>query len=194
MPPGLIDRWLPTLGLYSAFLACRAIVFKSKRQSRLTVATMFLERRDEPNRARTSRHEQYILQGGCQTTSTRRGRGRSRSRGSHPSTINGLRAWLMTTVHYGSQTVHAIVGRCQLAVAGGERQRTGSSEGFGLRSVRGMSLNGFHFDVQLRYQQIVRSLQRVCEQDTMLDIVCFVNSRLSDTKMQKVQDQKWWRD
>ena len=34
-----------TLGLYSAFLACRAIVFKSKRQSRLTVATMFLLRK-----------------------------------------------------------------------------------------------------------------------------------------------------
>jgi hypothetical protein len=30
-----------TFGLYSAFLACRAIVFRSKRQSRLTVATMF---------------------------------------------------------------------------------------------------------------------------------------------------------
>src|SRR5277367_1161061 len=31
-----------TLGLYSAFLACKAIVFKSRRQSRLTVATIFL--------------------------------------------------------------------------------------------------------------------------------------------------------
>lgn len=37
-------RWhsLPTLGLYSAFLACSAIVLRSKRHSRLTVATMFL--------------------------------------------------------------------------------------------------------------------------------------------------------
>lgn len=33
-----------TLGLYSAFRACRAIVLRSKRQSRLTVATMFLEK------------------------------------------------------------------------------------------------------------------------------------------------------
>lgn len=32
-----------TLGLYSALRACRAIVFRSRRQSRLTVATMFLE-------------------------------------------------------------------------------------------------------------------------------------------------------
>jgi hypothetical protein len=32
-----------TFGLYSAFLACNAIVFKSKRQSRLTVATIFLK-------------------------------------------------------------------------------------------------------------------------------------------------------
>lgn len=31
-----------TFGLYSAFLACRAIVLRSKRQSKLTVATMFL--------------------------------------------------------------------------------------------------------------------------------------------------------
>jgi len=31
-----------TFGLYSAFLACNAIVFRSSRQSRLTVATMFL--------------------------------------------------------------------------------------------------------------------------------------------------------
>ncbi|KIY64742.1 hypothetical protein CYLTODRAFT_357982, partial [Cylindrobasidium torrendii FP15055 ss-10] len=31
----------PTLGLYSALRACRAMVFKSRRQSRLTVATMF---------------------------------------------------------------------------------------------------------------------------------------------------------
>lgn len=31
-----------TFGLYSAFRACMAIVFKSSRQSRLTVATMFL--------------------------------------------------------------------------------------------------------------------------------------------------------
>ncbi|KAF9484892.1 hypothetical protein BDN70DRAFT_761823, partial [Pholiota conissans] len=32
---------VPTLGLYSAFLAWRAMVFRSRRQSRLTVATMF---------------------------------------------------------------------------------------------------------------------------------------------------------
>ncbi len=32
-----------TLGLYSAFRAWRAIVFKSSRQSKLTVATMFLD-------------------------------------------------------------------------------------------------------------------------------------------------------
>ncbi|KZT20276.1 hypothetical protein NEOLEDRAFT_1047611, partial [Neolentinus lepideus HHB14362 ss-1] len=32
---------IPTLGLYSAFLACSAIVFRSKRQSKFTVATMF---------------------------------------------------------------------------------------------------------------------------------------------------------
>ena len=32
------------LGLYSAFRACKAIVFRSKRQSRLTVATIFLEK------------------------------------------------------------------------------------------------------------------------------------------------------
>ena len=31
-----------TLGLYSAFRACKAMVFKSRRQSRLTVATIFL--------------------------------------------------------------------------------------------------------------------------------------------------------
>jgi hypothetical protein len=31
-----------TLGLYSALRACRAMVFRSRRQSRLTVATMFL--------------------------------------------------------------------------------------------------------------------------------------------------------
>lgn len=46
-----------TLGLYSAFLAWSAMVFKSKRQSRLTVATMFLEKKrklvqysDEPRK------------------------------------------------------------------------------------------------------------------------------------------------
>jgi len=32
-----------TFGLYSAFLACNAIVFKSNRHSRLTVATIFLD-------------------------------------------------------------------------------------------------------------------------------------------------------
>jgi hypothetical protein len=37
-----------TFGLYSAFRACRAIVFKSKRQSRLTVATMFLNEEGKP--------------------------------------------------------------------------------------------------------------------------------------------------
>jgi len=36
-------------GLYSAFLACRAIVLRSKRQSRLTVATMFLYMQDKPH-------------------------------------------------------------------------------------------------------------------------------------------------
>lgn len=34
-----------TLGLYSAFRACRAIVFNSKRQSIFTVETMFLHQR-----------------------------------------------------------------------------------------------------------------------------------------------------
>lgn len=38
-----------TFGLYSAFLACRAIVLRSKRQSRLTVATMFLDKQDKPH-------------------------------------------------------------------------------------------------------------------------------------------------
>lgn len=33
----------PTFGLYSAFLAWRAMVLRSSRQSRLTVATMFLQ-------------------------------------------------------------------------------------------------------------------------------------------------------
>ncbi|KAF8955448.1 hypothetical protein BDZ97DRAFT_1598879, partial [Flammula alnicola] len=32
---------VPTLGLYSAFLACRAMVLRSRRQSRFTVATIF---------------------------------------------------------------------------------------------------------------------------------------------------------
>jgi hypothetical protein len=32
---------IPTLGLYSAFRAWRAIVFRSSRQSKLTVATIF---------------------------------------------------------------------------------------------------------------------------------------------------------
>lgn len=36
-------RYYLTLGLYSAFLACRAIVLRSRRQSKFTVATMFLE-------------------------------------------------------------------------------------------------------------------------------------------------------
>ena len=35
--------------MYSAFLACRAIVLRSKRQSRLTVATMFLYMQDKPH-------------------------------------------------------------------------------------------------------------------------------------------------
>lgn len=34
-------RVLPTLGLYSALRACNAIVLRSRRQSKLTVATMF---------------------------------------------------------------------------------------------------------------------------------------------------------
>lgn len=33
-----------TFGLYSALRACKAMVFRSKRQSRLTVATMFLDK------------------------------------------------------------------------------------------------------------------------------------------------------
>lgn len=36
---------ISTFGLYSAFLACRAMVLRSKRQSRLTVATMFLQKK-----------------------------------------------------------------------------------------------------------------------------------------------------
>jgi hypothetical protein len=33
--------YIPTLGLYSAFLAWRAMVLRSRRQSRFTVATIF---------------------------------------------------------------------------------------------------------------------------------------------------------
>ena len=36
-------RWRLTFGLYSAFLACKAIFFKSNLQSKLTVDTMFLK-------------------------------------------------------------------------------------------------------------------------------------------------------
>lgn len=35
--------WICTFGLYSALRACRAMVFRSKRQSKLTVATIFLK-------------------------------------------------------------------------------------------------------------------------------------------------------
>lgn len=38
-----IDVAIDTLGLYSAFLACSAIVLRSRRQSRFTVATIFLK-------------------------------------------------------------------------------------------------------------------------------------------------------
>jgi hypothetical protein len=37
-----VEKRERTLGLYSAFLACSAIVFRSSLHSRLTVATMFL--------------------------------------------------------------------------------------------------------------------------------------------------------
>jgi hypothetical protein len=46
-----------TFGLYSAFLACRAIVFRSRRQSRLTVATMFLCMDCEPSHFRGKARE-----------------------------------------------------------------------------------------------------------------------------------------
>jgi hypothetical protein len=35
------NKVLPTFGLYSVFQACSAMVLRSSRQSRLTVATMF---------------------------------------------------------------------------------------------------------------------------------------------------------
>ena len=38
----LCDQFNITLGLYSAFLACNAIFFKSSLQPRFTVETMFL--------------------------------------------------------------------------------------------------------------------------------------------------------
>lgn len=41
-----------TLGLYSAFLACSAIVFRSSRHSRLTVATIFLHTRQPRGKMR----------------------------------------------------------------------------------------------------------------------------------------------
>jgi hypothetical protein len=65
-----------TFGLYSAFLACSAIVFRSKRQSRLTVATMFLSSGMpvKPMFGRekhAQRQEEYSLQGRHDATHTR---------------------------------------------------------------------------------------------------------------------------
>jgi hypothetical protein len=43
-----------TFGLYSALRACNAMVFKSRRQSRLTVATMFLFRVEKKSQPKVS--------------------------------------------------------------------------------------------------------------------------------------------
>ena len=49
-----------TFGLYSAFLAWRAIVLRSSLQSKLTVATMFLECTSKRHvTAKTSEHDTY---------------------------------------------------------------------------------------------------------------------------------------
>ncbi len=86
-----------TFGLYSALRACSAIVLRSKRQSRLTVATMFLYE-EMPLSLKVKQETKaglYSLQGWHNPRHPLLTRGRSRSCGSHPIAIGrGIHSFL----------------------------------------------------------------------------------------------------
>lgn len=134
-----------TFGLYSAFLACRAIVLRSKRQSRLTVATIFLYMQDKPRVCTSPRPGLYILQSRNNATDTtlsctRRTRSRSWSRGSYAVTILTL-GTLLTDC---ALLVVDCGWRGQLTSASWEGKRAGGDEGLCLDGVGGVGLNLIH--------------------------------------------------
>ena len=102
------------------------------KRNRLEIQTAIeIDRRDD------------VLESGRQATSVRRcARRRSRSRGSHPSTISGLSS-ILATVDRGTLVLG---GRGRRELASGTRERQGArrGEGLRLRSVGWMRLNCLH--------------------------------------------------
>lgn len=133
------------------------MVFKSKRQSRLTVATMFLSREKmlvqysgEPEK--TARV--YSLQRRHNTTPRSVGTGgRSGSSGRHPVAVGGISP-LLLAIHRSVRTlrihrhVWVFIGRWgQITGTTGEGQRSGRREGPGLLRGGGMGRERIHCDV-----------------------------------------------
>lgn len=118
------------------------MVFKSKRQSRLTVATIFL-RRLAHHSLQNNMKGNCILKSWSQATRLGLcGRCSSRGRGSHPRTVQGLRAQLTTI----DRTLIA-GGRGKLSSSSGERQRSGRSECLSLGGIGGVGVDcGLHID------------------------------------------------
>lgn len=139
-----------TFGLYSALRACSAMVFRSRRQSRLTVATMFLEGGDtvQPlwSIEETAQNREYSLQGRHDATASRsRPRRRSWSGGRHPVAVGGISSSLLV-VHHAVRTLGLFHrgGRSQISspTRDGERRRRG--EGAGLLRVGRMGSERIH--------------------------------------------------
>jgi hypothetical protein len=128
----------------SALRACSAIVFRSRRQSRLTVATMFLSGSAQSHISAGTRGVCLLERGSYATRpSIASSRRRSGGRGSHPRTVRGLDALLLNAV--GRLPVSLRGGIRNLIRASWERQRARRSEGLGLRRVRRVGLDIIHF-------------------------------------------------
>lgn len=144
-----------TFGLYSALRACSAMVFRSRRQSRLTVATMFLEGgvTVQPlwSIEKTAQNRVYSLQGRHDATASRsRPRGRSRSSGRHPVAVGGISSSLLV-VHDAVRTLDLFHrgGRSQITSPTGEGERRRRSESAGLLRVGRMGSERIHFETRV---------------------------------------------
>lgn len=142
--PGRCGRGKYTLGLYSALRACKAMVLRSKRQSRLTVATMFLLGQicsANVSLPRTKHQERvYSLQGRHDTgAASRCARGRGRSSGSHPIAVDGISSNLLLILYGLSEGLSLNLfhrgWRGQIACTPGEGKRRGRGEGTRLSGV-----------------------------------------------------------
>lgn len=134
----------------------------------------------------------FLLERGSDATRARRAsyRRRSGGRGSHPSTVRGLNALLLNALLRNAVGRNSVaLGGRELVRAAGKGQRARSSEGLGLRSVGGVSLNGLHLGQMSKPSDSMKIFFLLARTD--LKKQKMLDQNLTEEKRQVAKLERW---